>query len=337
MLKKVFGVVLAGVIVTASGVIVSASTAFDNTDIEGIEAYEEIIMGLDDIEDRVKIIDMDNDGIPELAVKDAGNDQNGVYIYTLEDNKAVKIYDYSDYDAYSSNINADIGITKGNDGTVYAVIITGVGGSDPWDEHDFLHKDGNSMESKIKTRYDSADLNARYMVDNTVVNKSVYDATMKQYMDFKDRTGTGNMFEYVPRIEMDKAENIADAINEAKRAKDSSIIRIYINGDELETDNDPVIINGTTMVPMRDIFEALDSNVNWDGATKSVTATKGSRAIMLTINSTEAIVNGRTNILNEAPFVNENQTTMVPLRFISEALGADVEWNGTERVITITI
>lgn len=337
MLKKVFGIVLAGLIITASGVIVLASTPFDNTDIEGIKAYEEIIMGLDDIDDRIKIIDMDNDGIPELAVKDAGNDQNGVYIYTLENNKAVKIYDYRDYDVYSSNINADIGITKGNDGKVYAVIITGVGGSEPCDEHDFLYKNGNSMESKIKTRYDSADLNARYMVDNTVVEKSVYDATMKQYMDFKDRTGTGKLFEYVPKIEMDKAENIIDAINAAKRAKDSSIIRIYINGDELKTDSNPVIINGTTMVPMRDIFEALDSNVKWDGVTKSVTATRGSRAIKLTVNSTEAIVNGRTNILSEAPYVNENQTTMVPLRFISEALGADVEWNGTERVITITI
>ncbi len=333
MLKKTVGSVFAVLIVTASVGIVSASTIFDDTDIEGIEAYEEIIAGLDDVEAKVKIVDLDSDGILEMAVKDSGN----VYIYTLENNQAVKIYDYNDYSSYSSNVNADIGITKGNDGKVYAVIITGAGSSDQLEEYDFLYKNGNSMERKIKTKYNSADLNARYMVDNTVVEKSVYDATMKQYMDFEDNSGSGKSFDYVPKIEMDTVEAVIDVINDAKRDKDSSIIRIYINGDELKTDNNPVIINGTTMVPMRDIFEALDSKVNWDSATKSVTATRGNKAIKLTVNSTEAIVNGKTNILNEAPYVNENQTTMVPLRFISEALGADVEWNGTERVITITI
>lgn len=337
MLRKVFWALFTGTVVMVSGVFVSASTVFDSTDTEGIEAYEEIINSLNSSDDKVKIIDMDNDSIPELAVKENKNDQNGVYIYTLDGNKAVKIYDYNDYDVYSSNVKVDIGITKGKDGVIYAVIITGTGGNDQHSEHDFLYKNGNSMDRKIKVNYNSSDLNARYMVDNTVVNKSVYDATMKQYMDFNDNSGSGSSFEYIPKMEMDTVRTALDTIEQAKREKDSDIIRIYINGDELKTDSYPVIINGTTMVPMRDIFEALNSNVRWEAETKSVTATRGNKAIRLTVNSRNAEVNGELKILNEAPFVNEKQTTMVPLRFISESLGAEVEWNGTDRVITITI
>lgn len=219
MLRNVLGIILAGFIVTVSSVIVLASDVFDNVDIEGIEAYEEIINGLEGSDSRVKIIDMDNDGIPELAVKDAGKEKTGIYIYTLENNKAVKIYDYSDYDIYSSDVSVDIGITRGSNSTVYVVIITGEGGSKPWDGHNFLYKDGNTMKSKINTRYDSADLDAIYMVNNTAVNKNVYDAVMKNYMNYFDRSGNGKIFEYLPKIKMDKIKSASDYINEVKESR----------------------------------------------------------------------------------------------------------------------
>ena len=100
-------------------------------------------------------------------------------------------------------------------------------------------------------------------------------------------------------------------------------------------DSDPYIENGTTRVPMRAIFEGLGAAVDYDGATKTVTAQKGDTKIELVIGSDNALVNGKENKLL-VPAEIKNSRTMVPLRFVSEALGAQVDWDGDTKTITIT-
>lgn len=111
-------------------------------------------------------------------------------------------------------------------------------------------------------------------------------------------------------------------------------ISVILNGKELSFDSEPYIENGTTMVPMRAIFEALGASVDYDAQTKTIAARKGDALIELVTDSAFAKINDKTVSLSAAA-ANKNGSTMVPLRFVSEALGADVSWNGENKTVTV--
>lgn len=111
-------------------------------------------------------------------------------------------------------------------------------------------------------------------------------------------------------------------------------ISVYIDGKKQSYSQPPVIQKGTTLVPLRGIFEKLGSKVDWNSGTKTVTAVKGNTKIVLKIGSTKPTVNGVTKTIS-IPAQIINSSTMVPLRFVSEALGAHVHWDGAVRKITI--
>lgn len=92
--------------------------------------------------------------------------------------------------------------------------------------------------------------------------------------------------------------------------------------------------NGSVLVPPRAIFESLGAAVEWDGATQTVTATKEGKTVVLTIGSNIAYVNGVPVTLS-APAQLINGHTMVPVRFVSEALGGAVEWNEASKSVIV--
>jgi len=114
----------------------------------------------------------------------------------------------------------------------------------------------------------------------------------------------------------------------------SNSILIYVDGQLLKLSSDPINENGTTLVPMRNIFEALGLNVEWDGETQTVTGIKDQMTIKLTVGDKTAYVNGTEKELLEVPQII-NSSTMVPIRFISEATGCEVNWNGETKIIEI--
>ncbi|MEK3718792.1 copper amine oxidase N-terminal domain-containing protein [Paenibacillus sp. FSL R7-0333] len=104
---------------------------------------------------------------------------------------------------------------------------------------------------------------------------------------------------------------------------------IFINNEKLDIYANVTTL-GTTLVPMRPIFEAYGMTVEWNNATKTVTATKDDIIIQLTNNSFEGVVNGNKVVLTQAPSLEpDSNIFFVNLRFISEALGAQVTWNKT--------
>lgn len=111
-------------------------------------------------------------------------------------------------------------------------------------------------------------------------------------------------------------------------------IDVYYEGERLEFDKQPVIQQGTTLVPFRALFERLGLVVEWDAATKTVTGTKKDVRIQLRIGEAIAQVNEENKPLSVAP-QNIDGTTYVPLRFVGEALGKEVEWDGRNRQIRI--
>ncbi|CAH1229799.1 hypothetical protein PAECIP111891_06553 [Paenibacillus allorhizoplanae] len=111
-------------------------------------------------------------------------------------------------------------------------------------------------------------------------------------------------------------------------------IRIKINGKVQQFEQAPIIINGTTLVPFRGILEALKAEVQWDDASKSIRATKNGIIITLQIGSNQAKVNDVPITLEAAPRI-VNGNTLVPARFISEALQAKVGWVSEYRIVDI--
>lgn len=111
-------------------------------------------------------------------------------------------------------------------------------------------------------------------------------------------------------------------------------VELYVNGNKLQTDVSPTIINGRTLVPLRSIFEALGANVYWDNSTQTATATKNYTTVKVTINNTTAYVNNVSNTL-DVPAQIINSRTMVPARFVSEALHARVLWDSTTQTVYI--
>ncbi|WP_284641346.1 copper amine oxidase N-terminal domain-containing protein [Paenibacillus silviterrae] len=110
--------------------------------------------------------------------------------------------------------------------------------------------------------------------------------------------------------------------------------RILVNGVERNFPQRPEIWNGSTFVPLRSVFEALGAEVAWDQETRTIEASKGKRSVKITIDSEEAYINGRKTRLVSPPLLY-NDVTMVPLRFVGEALGANVVWEEATRTIQI--
>jgi hypothetical protein len=97
----------------------------------------------------------------------------------------------------------------------------------------------------------------------------------------------------------------------------------------------PVNIKGTVMVPIRLISEAFGATVEWEPVFKLVRLQLGDKVIYLQIGSKSASVNGKSNTLLAAPIIVSG-TTMVPIRFISEAFDALVVWIEATKGIEIT-
>ena len=102
-------------------------------------------------------------------------------------------------------------------------------------------------------------------------------------------------------------------------------IDLYVDRNKLEPDSPPVIVNDRTLVPLRTIFEALGAEVSWEGETRTATAVKDWIHVIITIDSPTAYVNGEANELDVPAQIIEGRT-MVPIRFVSEALNAKVTW-----------
>lgn len=115
----------------------------------------------------------------------------------------------------------------------------------------------------------------------------------------------------------------------------ASAIKIYINGVQLKTDQAPITSGNHVLVPFRSIFEALDATVLWNQQTQTVTGLKDGNTIKLKLGAKTASINGIVTPL-DTPARSLNGRTLVPVRFVSEALGQTVNWVPSLRRVVIT-
>ncbi len=121
----------------------------------------------------------------------------------------------------------------------------------------------------------------------------------------------------------------------AKPVQQSSTPIITLDGTPLTFDVQPVIENGRILVPMAAIFRAMGATVTWDSVTQTVTALRGTTAVVLPINSYTPTVNGTVWKLDVPAKIVGNRT-LAPLRFVGEALGGTVSWDGNNFRAIIT-
>ncbi|MCD8391010.1 MAG: carbohydrate-binding domain-containing protein [Firmicutes bacterium] len=123
-------------------------------------------------------------------------------------------------------------------------------------------------------------------------------------------------------------------------------VTVLIDGETISFDVDAQIIDGSTMVPLRAIFEKLGAVVKWEGDTQTALARKGSKTVSVTVGSdTMEIDKGKTDddgntIVETVELNTESQNidgrVLVPIRAVSEAFNYDVEWDGDTKTVTIT-
>ena len=124
--------------------------------------------------------------------------------------------------------------------------------------------------------------------------------------------------------------------------------KVYIDNTQISfADQEPVILGeGTTLVPARGVFEAMGAYVQWDGETRTVTVSSSDNIIRVFLNIDDPVMTvwkftsiyhaDETQVeLAVAPQII-NDRTMIPLRAISEAIGADVQWDGDAYSVLIT-
>jgi len=112
-------------------------------------------------------------------------------------------------------------------------------------------------------------------------------------------------------------------------------ISLVINGQAIDSDVPPALINDRTLVPVRVCSENLGAKVDWNPESRTVYITLPGVQVTLPVGSPEAAINGVTTKLDVPAQIIQGRT-MVPLRFIGEALGASVTWDGASRTVAVS-
>ncbi|MDQ0195421.1 copper amine oxidase N-terminal domain-containing protein [Paenibacillus wynnii] len=111
-------------------------------------------------------------------------------------------------------------------------------------------------------------------------------------------------------------------------------VKLFVNGVESSSEVAPILTSGSTLVPFRAISEALQAEVVWNQKERSVTVTRDGVTVKLIIDKKTAYVNGQPVAL-QVPASIVKGSTVVPVRFVSEALKATVKWEPESQTVVI--
>ena len=112
-------------------------------------------------------------------------------------------------------------------------------------------------------------------------------------------------------------------------------ISLYVNKKLVQTTvMEPIQLNDRVLVPAREVFEAMGATVQWNNSIKQVTVEYKNKNIVLVVNQTVATINGA-SVSMDVPGKIINDKVMIPVRFVSEAIGMKVDWDATNRAVRI--
>ena len=117
---------------------------------------------------------------------------------------------------------------------------------------------------------------------------------------------------------------------------------VYGAGISVKLDNEnvrfesqqPVIVEGRTLIPLRGVFEKLGYEITWDAQAKAATFVKEGTEVIVTVNAESFTVNGEEKLL-DVPAQIINGSMMLPLRAVGEATGLDVNWDSDSKTVNL--
>lgn len=109
-------------------------------------------------------------------------------------------------------------------------------------------------------------------------------------------------------------------------------VTVTVGEKPLKFDVPPMVLEGRAFVPMRTIFEAMGADMTWNSHTKTVVAKKDKRQVKLTVGDATAKIDDHVVFLDTPARIVRGRV-LVPLRFVTQALGAEVRWDGASRII----
>lgn len=131
----------------------------------------------------------------------------------------------------------------------------------------------------------------------------------------------------------------APKTSETKRvepAYQKSDIMIYVNDQQIDFSHEPVIMDNTNLVPLRELAEGLGAKVSWDAKLGKIEVEKGSKRIVLTIGSKTILYNGVAETLSAAPKIIDG-VTYVPAQVVARGLGAKVSYDKQTNSLKISL
>ena len=111
-------------------------------------------------------------------------------------------------------------------------------------------------------------------------------------------------------------------------------ITVMVNGETVVFDQQPIIVDGRTLVPIRAVCEKIGATVDWDGVSRTVTVSRNGIVLKLTIGSS-TLQSSKGNVELEVPAQIYNERTLLPIRAVVEALGCGVDWDANTRTVII--
>lgn len=250
-------------------------------------------------------------------------------------------------------IEGDINVDEGS-------VKTGKDG-DQDDNQVLFYVDGDSSEaSKIKVS------NINYVVDRTVPEGDIkLSIKGDAVVEVNDRDEVDDYYTFddnvvkvdgIKAFSLDSDHKVFPRTGSAAKVSNAKVVtpadstyksnavfvigdtNYTVNGVQMTADVAPYLKNDRTYLPVRYVATALgvaDANIMWNEAEQSVVIIKGDRVVKLVIGSSTMMINGVPFTMDVAPEIVDPGRTMLPLRWVAQALGADVQWDAATQTVTI--
>ena len=178
--------------------------------------------------------------------------------------------------------------------------------------------------------------------------KLIVDRTVPEG-DIKLKIGGTSLVEnnkegYFPNVNWVTRVPVAKVITPAPEQTKVTVVFVVgetkykVNGVEKAMDVAPYIKNNRTYMPIRFAAYAAgvaDSNIIWNGEEQSVILIKGDRVVKMTVGSNTMLINGVPFAMDVAPELVDPGRVMLPIRWVAQALGCNVQWNEASQSVTI--
>ncbi|MEW6572553.1 MAG: copper amine oxidase N-terminal domain-containing protein [Bacillota bacterium] len=129
-------------------------------------------------------------------------------------------------------------------------------------------------------------------------------------------------------------ESIYEYLNDLYAELKGAQVPVFIKGKKTDFDVPPQIVSRRMLVPLRKFAETLGCTVDWDSSTRQVVLVRGNRVVVLGVGQNTATVDGEQVALDVAAVI-VNGRVLVPIRFVSETLDAEVDYHAESSMVVV--